>query len=212
MKPRMLTLEDYDEVYRLWLSTPNMGLNSVDDTREGIGRYLARNPSTCFVAEKSGRIVGGLSGHDGRRGTICHMAAMESEQRQGIGTALLQSAMNALEAEGISKVNLVVFCRNGKGNAFWESCGFTTRDDLTYRSRTLRELPASTPENFFGGGLCPPHGNKKAPGRFKGNRPGAFCAFVWPEGKNSRCVPGRNLRAHRMSRYFSSLQGAQDAK
>jgi len=141
MKIRMMTLEDYDEVYRLWLSTPNMGLNSVDDTREGIGRYLARNPSTCFVAEQNGRIVGViLSGHDGRHGTICHMAVMESEQRQGIGTALLQRAMNALEAEGISKVNLVVFCRNGKGNAFWESRGFTTRDDLTYRNRTLREF------------------------------------------------------------------------
>ena len=38
MKP-----EDYDEVYALWLSCPGMGLNNLDDSREGIAQYLARN-------------------------------------------------------------------------------------------------------------------------------------------------------------------------
>ena len=27
-----------------------MGLNNLDDSREGIARFLARNPDTCFVA------------------------------------------------------------------------------------------------------------------------------------------------------------------
>jgi ribosomal protein S18 acetylase RimI-like enzyme len=104
-------------------------------------KYLLRNPSTCFVAEKDGDIIGViLSGHDGRRGYIHHTAVHESEQRHGIGAALLKAAMNALENEGINKVALVVFNKNEKGNAFWEKQGFTARGDLVYRNKAITEL------------------------------------------------------------------------
>lgn len=138
---RIMTMEDYDAVYRLWISTPGMGLNDLDDSREGIRRFLRRNPGTCFVAEKEGRIIGVImSGHDGRRGYIYHTAVQESEQRQGIGGMLLDAAFHALEQEGISKLGLVVFARNEKGNQFWEKCGFEARGDLIYRSKGIRKL------------------------------------------------------------------------
>ena len=138
---RTMTIEDYDRVYALWMSCKNMGFNNVDDSREGIGKYLKRNPSTCFAAEQGGRIVGVvLTGHDGRRGFIHHMAVAEDCRRQGIAQAMLEQALGALKEEGISKVALVVFNRNEAGNAFWERQGFTVREDLTYRNRALREL------------------------------------------------------------------------
>lgn len=52
---RVMTLADYDSVYDLWLHTPGMGLNTTDDSREGIDQYLKRNPATCFVAECCGK-------------------------------------------------------------------------------------------------------------------------------------------------------------
>lgn len=141
MKIRPMTIDDYENVYSLWLNTPNIGLNDLDDSRDGIARYLARNPRTCFTAEKDGSIVGViLSGHDGRRGYINHTAVARDEQRQGIGTSLVNAAMTALEREGISKVALVVFGRNEKGNAFWEKQGFTARSDLIYRNKAITEL------------------------------------------------------------------------
>jgi ribosomal protein S18 acetylase RimI-like enzyme len=136
-----MTISDYDKVYSLWLNTPNMGLNNIDDSEEGIARYLARNPNTCFVAEKDGVIVGViLCGHDGRRGYIHHTAVAQSEQRSGIGTALVNAAMSVLECEGISKTALVVFSKNDKGNAFWEKQGFMTRPDLVYRNKAIINL------------------------------------------------------------------------
>ncbi|HAH61508.1 MAG TPA: GNAT family N-acetyltransferase [Treponema sp.] len=136
-----MTIDDYDEVYRLWSATPGMGLNDVDDSRGGTARYLARNPHTCFVAEQDGTIAGAImSGHDGRRGMIHHTVVAESGQRKGIGTALVNAALAALRSEGISKVMLVVFARNEKGNAFWEKQGFSARTDLVYRNKALREL------------------------------------------------------------------------
>jgi len=138
MNIKTMTITDYEQVYSLWLNTPNMGLNNLDDSEEGIAKYLARNPNTCFVAEKDGVIVGViLCGHDGRRGYIHHTAVAQNEQRNGIGTTLLNTAMSALESEGISKAALVVFGKNEIGNSFWEKQGFITRPDLVYRNKAI---------------------------------------------------------------------------
>jgi len=138
---RGMTIDDYDGVYQLWLNTPGMGLNDADDSREGIAKYLRRNPGTCFVAEEDGAIVGViLSGHDGRRGYIHHAAVALQERGQGIGSRLLASAVDALEREGIHKVALVVFAENLIGNAFWEKRGFSRRDDLIYRNKYINPL------------------------------------------------------------------------
>lgn len=141
MQIRNMTIEDYDAVYDLWINTPGMGLNKSDDSREGIEVYLRRNPNTCFVAEEGEMLFGViLSGHDGRRGFIHHTAVRGDIQRQGIGSALVNAALEALHAEGIRKVALVVFARNEKGNSFWEKQGFTRREDILYRNRALEEL------------------------------------------------------------------------
>lgn len=141
MELRIMTIQDYDRVYALWMSCKNMGFNNLDDSREGIEKYLRRNPNTCFLAEEDESILGViLSGHDGRRGFIHHMAVAESARRRGIGTALVQRALLALRAEGIHKVALVAFRRNEDGNAFWKAQGFTERDDLVYRNLALDDM------------------------------------------------------------------------
>ena len=141
MTIRMMTIEDYDAVYALWMSCRNMGFNDKDDSREGIGKYLERNPSTCFVALEDGRIVGViLAGHDGRRGFIHHMAVAEAYRKRGIATALLDRSLSALREEGINKTALLVFRRNEAGNGFWEASGFTAREDVIYRNKALTEL------------------------------------------------------------------------
>ena len=137
---RLMETGDYDQVYALWLSTPGMGLNSIDDTREGIARYLQRNPATSFVAEVEGAIVGViLCGHDGRRGLIHHTAVKPELRRRGVGKALWDAAADALKQEGITKAWLVVKQENELGNAFWEQLGFENRLDLTFRGVTLDE-------------------------------------------------------------------------
>ena len=114
---RVMTIEDYDGVYALWRSTPGMGLNTADDSRAGIARYLARNPDTSFVAEADGQLAGViLAGHDGRRGYIHHTAVLPDYRGRGIGRALVDHAMAALEQAGIHKAALVAFTRNTGGN------------------------------------------------------------------------------------------------
>jgi ribosomal protein S18 acetylase RimI-like enzyme len=138
MQVRKMLIGDYDNVYRLWLNTPGMGLNTSDDSEIGIKRYLLRNPNTCFVAEKDNEIIGViLSGHDGRRGLIYHLAVKMSERAQGVGTTLLERAIKALKNEEINKVYLMVLKNNKSGNAFWEKRGFTIPDESLYRAKEI---------------------------------------------------------------------------
>ena len=141
MTIRKMTIEDYEPLYRLWLNTQGMGLNTTDDSRAGIEAYLRRNPDTCFVAEEAGELIGAiLAGHDGRRGYIYHLTVSITHRGKKIGSALVKDAMSALEREGIHKVALVVFDRNEGGNEFWEKLGFQKREDLVYRNKSMKEL------------------------------------------------------------------------
>ena len=146
LKIRPMTIEDYDNAYAVWIACQN-GLNNLDDSREGVARYLARNPHTSFVAEDGGEFAGViLCGHDGRRGYIQHMSVHPAYRRRGIAHRLVRAALGALKAEQISKVALVAFSKNAGGNAFWEAEGFTLRDDLNYRNLALTDMVRIDPD------------------------------------------------------------------
>ncbi len=130
---REMIIDDYEEVYHLWKKIRGFGLRSVDDSREGIDRFLKRNPTSSVVAVEDGKIVGSiLCGHDGRRGCFYHVCVDEDYRRRGIGKAMVVRAMEALKAEKINKVCLIAFTKNDVGNAFWNTIGWTKRQDLNY--------------------------------------------------------------------------------
>ena len=130
---RTMEIGDYDNVYALWMTIQGFGIRSIDDSREGVARFLRRNPTTSVVAEEDGEIVGSiLCGHDGRRGCLYHVCVREDFRRRGIGKAMVVHAMEALRKEQISKVSLIAFTRNDIGNAFWNTIGWTERLDLNY--------------------------------------------------------------------------------
>lgn len=137
---RQVTIEDYDAIFELWNSTEQSrrALNPVDDSREGIARYLERNPNTCFAAVIGDRIVGViLTGHDGRRGIIHHMCVHPDYRRMGIAAHLVSLAEEALKNEGIQKVFGLVFTNNETANLFWEKQGYSLRTNLNYRNKSL---------------------------------------------------------------------------
>ena len=140
MNVRHMLIEDYDEIYSLWSGTEGMGMRSLDDSIEGITRFLTRNPNTNFVAEVDNQIAGViLCGHDGRRGYIYHTAVKPDYRKRGIGKALVTATLDALKKEQINKVALVVFAANELGNKFWKDAGFEMRNDLIYRNISINE-------------------------------------------------------------------------
>ena len=122
---RLMTIEDYEQVRALWMTIRGFAIRSIDDSREGVARFLRRNPTTSVVAVEDGFVVGAiLCGHDGRR---------------GIGKAMVLFCMDALKKENINKVSLIAFTKNDIGNAFWHSVGWKQREDLNYYDFVLND-------------------------------------------------------------------------
>ena len=130
---RTMNIDDYDEVSRLWHKIKGFSIRSIDDSREGVERFLQRNPETSVVAVEDSKIVGAiLCGHDGRRGCMYHVCVDPEYRMRGIGKSMVVFDMNALKKENISKVSLIAFTKNDVGNTFWRCIGWTKREDLNY--------------------------------------------------------------------------------
>ena len=137
---RSMTMEDYPKVYDLWMSIHKFAMRSIDDSREGVERFLARNPGISVVAVAEEEIVGAiLCGHDGRRAGLYHVCVREDCRKQGIGKAMVTACMRRLQKEKISKVSLVAFRDNEVGNQFWHREGWTLREDLNSYDFILNE-------------------------------------------------------------------------
>lgn len=137
---RLMTIEDYPLLISLWKSTPNMGLRSLDDSKEGIKLFLNRNPKTNFVAFEGNQLAGAvLCGHDGRRGYIYHTVVASEYRNRGIASALVDKAVSALSEEGITRCCLNVTENNEQGKVFWLHKGWEKKDFLGFYSKAITD-------------------------------------------------------------------------
>lgn len=137
LRIRPMTADDYDAAIALWRATAGVGLG-VGDDRATLDAYLARNAGLSLVALRGDALVGAvLCGHDGRRGSIEHLAVVASERGQGLGRELVRRCLEGLAAAGIGKCNIVVYGENADGQAFWRATGWKARDDLLLMQRSI---------------------------------------------------------------------------
>jgi len=133
----VFTTDDYPEVYDLWRSCEGIGLSDADSP-ENIRVYLERNPGMSFVARIDGQVVGAvLSGHDGRRGFVHHLAVRPDHRHHALGRALADRCLGALRAAGIRKCHLFIYNSNTDGIEFWKRLGWTPRHDIGLMSICL---------------------------------------------------------------------------
>ena len=131
------TIESYNRVLNLWQQCEGIGMSD-SDSRENILLYLDRNPGMSLIAERGDELAGViLSGHDGRRGYIHHLAVALKYRRQGIGRLLVNACLKKLKDEGILKCHILIFNNNPEGLKFWESIGWAFRHDISIVSRFI---------------------------------------------------------------------------
>lgn len=131
---RPMHIDDYEQVATLWQHIDGFYIRSIDDSKDGIARFLARNPNTSVVAvikdNDSGaeRVIGSiLCGHDGRYGSLYHVCVHKDFRQMGIGSQMVEAALNALKKEQISSISLIAFSENTIGNAFWKKQGWASK-------------------------------------------------------------------------------------
>lgn len=133
-----MTICDYEQVTSLWQGCEGICLHGDVDSKYAVGLYLARNPGLSFVAVQGNKIIGAvLCGHDGRRGYLHHLAVAQEHRRSGIGTALVDKALEGLRQNGIRKCHGFVLDENRAALEFWQSIGWAKRDDLKVVSKSI---------------------------------------------------------------------------
>ena len=84
-----------------------------------------------FIARDGGQLVAAvLCGHDGRRGTLHHLAVATSHRNQGLGKALVERCLGRLRDAGIRKCGILLFANNAEGERFWRATSWFERSDL----------------------------------------------------------------------------------
>jgi putative acetyltransferase len=102
--------------------------------------FLKRNPGMSFIARYKGNVVGAiLSGHDGRRGYVYHLAVREDFRNKGVGRQLVDKCVVALKNAGIKKCHILVFNNNLDGINFWNAVGWKFRSDISAISKEINK-------------------------------------------------------------------------
>ncbi len=136
-----MRIVDFEEIHQIWSNSNGVTLRAIDDSKEGIEKFLRRNPNNSFICRIEGEIIGGiLSGHDGRKGFIYHTVVNEKYRERGIGKKLVERVIHSLKEENITKIGVLVNSDNLSGNVFWESLGFEYFNDLNYRILPIDKL------------------------------------------------------------------------
>ncbi|GAB4268176.1 MAG: hypothetical protein Kow0029_03340 [Candidatus Rifleibacteriota bacterium] len=134
---RNFNIEDYDEVYQLWLAEPGIKVTEAD-SKDNICKLLERSPGISQVAEYQGGIVGCvLASEDTRRGYIHHLVVKSEFRHRGLGSQLMSRVEERLRNLGISKIHLFILKNNLDVKEFYRKIGWIEREDISIMSKQL---------------------------------------------------------------------------
>ena len=128
IQTREFVIEDYETAVELWKRVDGVEIAEGDD-REGVARFLARNPGLSRVATDGSTVIGvAFCGNDGRRGYIYHLAVDPNYRGQGVGKRLVGECLEGLRRLGLQRANIMVATDNPRGREFWSKCGWEELD------------------------------------------------------------------------------------
>ena len=130
MKIRQFCESDRSDLIKLWHAVfPDDP--SHNEPSEVIEAKLAID-NLIFIAEHEGLIIGAcMAGYDGHRGWLYAVAVCNEQRRSGVGSALVQHAIQALKVMGCIKVNLQIRATNTEVTTFYKSLGFIIEERLS---------------------------------------------------------------------------------
>ncbi len=113
-----------------------------NDPRKDIQRKLAVRPDLFLVGLIDGELMAtAMAGYEGHRGWINYLAVDPSQQRQGLGRAIMDEAERLLRESGCPKINLQVRSTNIAVIDFYRSLGYTVEDIVSLGKRLEHDEP-----------------------------------------------------------------------
>jgi ribosomal protein S18 acetylase RimI-like enzyme len=125
--------EDIAAVLTLWRDSAEP--SSTDDVA-AVTALLEHEPGALIIAESSGQIVGSvIAAWDGWRGTIYRLAVAPSHRRSGLGTRLLQAAVDRISARGARRLQAIVIETDTRAMGFWRGTDWRQAEEQTRFTR-----------------------------------------------------------------------------
>ena len=109
-----------------------------NNPQRDIQRKLTEQPELFLVGLLDGAVVASvMAGYDGTRGWLHLLGVHPSQQRQGLGRALVQAAEDRLLARGCPKLNLQVRTDNRAVIAFYQRLGYAVDEVVGLGKRLI---------------------------------------------------------------------------
>jgi len=141
MEMRTLTINDYEDMVKLWIKSTLPFKPKGRDSRQAITSQMEREPSLFLGAFENTTLVGVIIGsYDYRgKGWINRLAVHPKYQRQGIGQRLITSMEKILKEKGAVVTCALIEERNQESIAIFEKLGYVSEKSILYFSKRESE-------------------------------------------------------------------------
>jgi ribosomal protein S18 acetylase RimI-like enzyme len=136
MEIRKLTINDYEEIIKLWSRARLPYKPKGRDSKEAIVAQMKANPEFFLGAFKDNRLVGMvIISCDMRKGWINRLAVDSDYRNRGIATALIAESEKILRKYGIRIFCALIEDYNTVSRELFKECGYVEHRDIIYFSK-----------------------------------------------------------------------------
>ena len=136
---RRLTIDDYDEMMRVWSISGLPFKPNGRESRTMIEREISREQCMFLGVFDGDKMVGVvIANYDGRRSWINRLAVDPDYRGQGLAVELIEKSEEWLSQYGELLVCALIEEMNGPSMGLFEKAGFTCLREITYWSKRPR--------------------------------------------------------------------------
>lgn len=134
MKIRKLTMQDYDDMVKVWKHAGLPYKPKGRDSPESTAEQMALFPEFYLGAFHRDKLVGlVIASYESRmKGWINRLAIDPAYQKQGIAEQLVNKAEEALKKHGAKVICALIELPNDASVGFFEKMGYTVHRDILY--------------------------------------------------------------------------------
>ncbi|TEU06579.1 GNAT family N-acetyltransferase [Candidatus Bathyarchaeota archaeon] len=141
MEMRTLTIDDYDEMVKLWIKSALPFKPKGRDSRQAIASQMERDPSLFLGAFENSTLVGVIIGsYDHRRkGWINRLAVHPKCRRRSVGQRLITSMEKILKKKDAAVICVLIEETNQESIGLFEKLGYVLERSILYFSKRESE-------------------------------------------------------------------------